>query len=346
MFSINQNFEKANYQLLGDNTIHQDSWCGAVAIDEIHDLLLVGHKFVIKVFQFKNGALNRLSLLFNHTDFVTSLSLMQKQSFFLSGSHDMKIVVMSVHLMSNPKYIIKLASHMNSITQVLSHPINKEMFMSSSKDHTIKFWRISSRISKKHCFQTINHHTQSVIKLSINEDGTTLISLGMDQLILVLTQQELCWVVKQKIHVSKEGPNILFITNEMFIFQPYQGFLKEQSPETIWVYKLKKENEQYSLFQNIKTSDTLQACIGSFPLFYNHQKKLLLFQNGNSLKIMKLQNLEKGEFTLEQVISFNKSLRINPLRFICGAISKDWQYLVTWDNTSFCLQVRKQIELE
>ncbi|CAD8200486.1 unnamed protein product [Paramecium octaurelia] len=255
MFSINQNFEKANYQLLGDNTTHQDEWCGAVAIDEKHDLLFVGHLFVIKVFQFKNGALNTLNLLFNHKDFVTSLSLMQKQSFFLSGSHDMKIVVMSVHLMSNPKYIIKLASHMNSINQILSHPINKEMFISSSKDHTIKFWRISSRISKKHCFQTINHHKQSVIKLSINEDGTTLISLGMDQLILVLTQQELCWVVKQKIHVSKEGPNILFITNEMVSYRnrapKLYGFISwKKKMNSIHYFKIQKQVTTSKLVQD------------------------------------------------------------------------------------------------
>ncbi|CAK62583.1 unnamed protein product (macronuclear) [Paramecium tetraurelia] len=339
MFSTNQSFEK-------ENTIYQDQWCGVIAIDEKYNFLLVGHKYAIKVFKLKNRALITLNLLFNHQDFVTSLSLMQKKSFFLSGSHDMKIAIISAHLMSNPKYIIKLASHMDSINHIVSHPIDQEMFISSSKDRTIKFWRIQSKISKKHCFQTINYHKQSVIKLSISEDGSTLISLGMDQLILVLMQQESFWIVKQKIYINKEGPNILFITNEMFIFQPYQGFLKDQSSENIWVYKLDKKNEQYSMNYSIQISDNSQGCIGSFPLFYNHEKRLLLFQNGNSLKIIKLYNLEKGEFNIEQVIFFNNSIQENPLRFICGAISKDWKYLVTWDNTSFCLQVRKYIGLE
>ncbi|CAD8051921.1 unnamed protein product [Paramecium primaurelia] len=347
MFTINQSLEKETYELLNDNTIYQNQWCGAIAIDENYNLLFVGHKFAIKVFELKNGALKQLNLLLNHSDYVTSLNLLQKKSYILSGSHDKQIVVMCTQLMSNPKYIKKLKGHKDTINCILPHPINEEMFISSSKDCKIKFWTFSSKHSRNHCYQTITEHKKSVMKLSINQQGNTLISLGMDKLILVLTQLEFFWVVKQKIYLNKLGPNICFITNEMFIFQPYQFFSEKHRSENIWIYAQDKKNQKYYSFQkDIQISDNTQNCIGSFPFFYNHQKRLLIFQNGNSLKIIKFQNLDQGVFNIEQIIIFSNKIQNNPLSFISGAISNDWKYLVTWDKTSFLLQVRKYVGIE
>lgn len=43
-------------------------------------------------------------------------------------------------------------------------------------------------------------------------------------------------------------------------------------------------------------------------------------------------------------MNFSNNVQNSPLSFICGAISTDWKYLVTWDKTSFLLQVRKYVE--
>ncbi|CAD8214409.1 unnamed protein product [Paramecium octaurelia] len=119
----------------------------------------------------KNGSFKN-QIYFSTIKILFNLKLMQKQSFFLSCPHEIQIALISSHTMSNPKYIIKLTSHMDSINLILSHPINKEIFITISKDCR-KENSISNQSfevylwSNKQRFQTFNNLGQNFFLSSI-----------------------------------------------------------------------------------------------------------------------------------------------------------------------------------
>ncbi|CAD8131261.1 unnamed protein product [Paramecium sonneborni] len=100
------------------------------------------------------------------------------------------------------------------------------------------------------------------------------------------------------------------------------------------IYELNNTNKQYS-----KTKDLIVKC-GSdgaclFPQQYIKQKCLLVNKNGQNINLIKRK--ENGDFITQQSIDFGTSS-------LFGIMSDNGEYLITWDDISKEIQIRKYQE--
>ncbi|CAD8165526.1 unnamed protein product [Paramecium pentaurelia] len=176
------------------------------------------------------------------------------------------------------------------------------------------------------CQQTIMDHNDEVYQLSFNQQQNRLVSCSYNGLILIIEQSEQNkeWIVKQKIKVEQYGYRVCFIDDNMFTFQPY-------GKEQMCVYEM---NNQFT-----KTKDITVKC-GSdftclFPQQYINAKFMLVSKNGEYVNIIRKK--QNGDLLTQYSIHFGTNR-------IYGAMSDDGQYLVTWDEKSKQIQIRRYQE--
>ncbi|CAD8102429.1 unnamed protein product [Paramecium sonneborni] len=344
----NQTF---SYELLPQSLTKQDAISHALAINSNNNLLLVSEEFNFKIFYFKDGSLKFLQKFYCPIlksnefaiNFINTLDFCkQKKQLFISGS-DTLITKWSFNLISSVKYIQRLEGQV-CIASLVIHPIKENIIISGSKLGSIYFWFDHQNYEGQPFSQTISEHIKCVVGLSINDDGSKVISAGKDGIILIiepnstseLDYSKCSWIIKQKIQVKPHGYRICFINNDSFTFQPY-------GQSQLHYYILL--NGQFIKDKEFQIQLNLEDCMYFFPQIYNKKKKILFNKCGNTLNILKYQELNKEEqllqyyqqFQLQQVILFNETF--NP--WIFGTVSEDGQYLIIWDGISRNIQVRK-----
>ncbi|CAK63538.1 unnamed protein product (macronuclear) [Paramecium tetraurelia] len=313
--------------------LKQESISHALAINQDNKLLLVSDEFNFKLFYFKDGGLKFLQNIrcpilkqeyTNTFNYINTLNFYKKKQIFISGS-DTLINKWSYNLISNPKYIQRLEGQ-EYISSLVIHPLKENIIISGSKLGSIVFWFDQPNYKRKPFLQVISEHIKCVVGLSINNDGSKVISAGKDGIILVMepiSSSEFIWIVKQKIQVQKHGYRICFINNDSFTFQPY-------GESQIHYYIL--VNESFIKDKEFQIQLNLEDCMYYFPQIYNTQKKILFSKCGNTLNILKHfefqteEQYKKSEqqFQLTQVIVFNEAY--NP--WIFGTVSEDGEYLI------------------
>ncbi|CAD8212577.1 unnamed protein product [Paramecium pentaurelia] len=176
-----------------------------------------------------------------------------------------------------------------------------------------------------------DYHTNYVYSLSLNEKQDKLISCSLDSQIFVIeySQNDQKWNVSQRIKVEQHGRRLSFINNNQFTFQPY---IQEQ----MHLYQINSRNQQYFKSKQITVKSGSLCCINQFPQQYLKCKCLLV--NKNSYHINLIRKLENGDFVTEQNIQFDHP-------HIFGQLSDDGEYLITWDQKSKEIQIRKCKEL-
>ncbi|CAD8116037.1 unnamed protein product [Paramecium sonneborni] len=193
-----QNDVKYNYKLF-ESQINQNQWCGAVAINQKNNFVLLDYnmlqedshlkmEFFIK--QILSQTIRMMCLLFKYTNQIIT-------------------------------YYIRIQQCKNCDCRYQFDGQSKDTLIAfiGYKDCTIKFWNISNYKLKNYCYQTFKAHKKPVLKLSMNKQGNQLLSLGIDKIILIMIQQESFWIIQQKILLDQEGPKVYFLTDEIFIFQ-------------------------------------------------------------------------------------------------------------------------------
>ncbi|CAD8155287.1 unnamed protein product [Paramecium pentaurelia] len=248
---------------------------------------------------------------------------MNKSNQFISASHDKQIIIWSIN--HNNQWISsqKLNGHSDWIFCLVLNK-NEDLIISGSDDKTIKFWQKKQQWL---CSQTITDHTDIVCGLSLNEQQNKLISCGYDKFILIIEQssQDYKWNVIQKITVEQYGYRLCFINDNVFTFQPY-------SKELMHVYEMSNTNKQYSKTKDILVKSDYNGCEVYFPQQYINSKCLLVNKNGYNVNLIRKN--QNDDFITLQSIQFGTN-------FLFGQMSEDGEYLITWDDKSNEIQIRK-----
>ncbi|CAD8137775.1 unnamed protein product [Paramecium octaurelia] len=313
------------YQLIQQNSIKQNEYCCAIAVNKDFSILVAGCYSQIKVFEFKQGNLKQVQLLSEHTYYVYTLNFMKKSDQFISGSSDSLIIIWGRNENNQWNCQSKLNGHTNTIYCLIIND-NEDLIISGSNDTTIKFWQKQNQWL---CSQTITHHNSRVFALSLNESQNKLISCGEDKLILVMEQSEQNqqWTVIQKITVEIKGLRLCFIDNNIFTFQPFEK-------EYMDIYEMSSTNKQFIKTKDIPVKDGLDQCF--FPQYFIKSKGILVNKNGLNVNLIKIKS--NTEFIIQQSIDFGT-------RATYGYMTDDGQYLITWDDNSKEYQIRIYQEL-
>ncbi|CAD8165548.1 unnamed protein product [Paramecium pentaurelia] len=327
------------YELLPEMTYKQKQWCYAMSFNHTRTLLALAANQDIKIFQFADGFMKQIQQLRAHSYLITTLNTLRSRQHLISSSEDTSIIIWSTNLLQNPKYLIKLKGHQSYINCLVVHPINENLIVSGSDDKTIKFWsnHISTQQLINHedqktwfCSQTINDHTSMVYGLSINQNGNKLLSCGNDNIILLLSSSnKQKWQVLQKIKVDKVGFRLSFITDNLFAFQVW-------ARKFILIYSISQVGRCIKQ-KEIVIKGEGATCMQYFPLIYNSAKQILISKNRQNINILSLKfSAQSNSYScdIEQNIDYGDFR-------IFGTMSDDGEFLITWDQNSQSIQVRK-----
>ncbi|CAD8127284.1 unnamed protein product [Paramecium sonneborni] len=343
--------------------------CRAIAINHDNSIMVAACESNIKVFQIIlplissseayptiriTASIRLIQLLKDkHSDFVSTLNFFKKSTSminsFISGSDDNTIIIWSP--INTSQFIIptqwiaqfKLREHTNCISCLILLTPTEDLIISGSYDKTIKFWTKSQTQQSLiwTCSQTINEHSSTVFGLSINQEGTKLLSCASDFLILIIegsTQSQ--WNIKQKIQVDQWGYRISFINNHIFTFQPIETAFQLQGSSHIHIYVYNSQKNLYLKQKTILVQGGNQACRPYFPQVYSTQANLLLTKNGcfvNLIKFIFSKINSDFQCYLEQAIDYGT---MN----LYGTMSDDGEFLITWDQKQNNIQILVQGE--
>ncbi|CAD8131380.1 unnamed protein product [Paramecium sonneborni] len=321
-----QQLNPFTYNLIQKNSIKQTEWCGAIAFNKDNSIVLVGCESKIKVFEFKQEQLKQTQLLKEHSKNVNTLNFMKKSSQFISGSEDSSIIIWSMN--ENNQWICKqkINGHSSYIYCLILNN-NEDIIISGSADKKIKFWMEQNEWK---CSQTITDHTSNVYGLSMNDQQNKVISCSGDKLILIIEQssKDQKWNVVQNIKVEQFGNRICFMNDDVFTFQPV-------GKEYMHIYEINNTNKQYSKTKDIVLKSRYQDYNCLFPQQYIKQKCLLVNKNADNINLIRTN--QNGHFITEQSIDFGTYN-------LFGSMSDNGDYLITWDEKSQEIQIRKYQE--
>ncbi|CAD8111320.1 unnamed protein product [Paramecium sonneborni] len=319
------NLQQFKYQIIKDYSIQEAQRCRAIAIKKDCSIVAVNCDKLIKIFQFKQGAMKQIQILNEHKNNVTTLNFMQKSNQLISGDYVGNIVIWQKNNNNQWNPSQKFKGHSDYINCLILNS-NEDLFISCSDDKIIKFWIKQNDWTYQ---QSITNHTGSVYSISLNDQQDTVISCGIDKMILVIEHSEQFkrWFVIYNITVDFYGKRLCFISNNLFTFQPNDG-------NQMHVYEMNSVSKQFTKTKEITINqgfDDWQL----FPQQYNKQKQILVNKHGEYVNFIK--KTEKDGFKVEQSIQFNTNE-------LFGQLSDDGEYFISWDGTSKQIQIRRYRE--
>ncbi|CAD8149829.1 unnamed protein product [Paramecium pentaurelia] len=327
---VKQEMKTLKYELI--DTI-QDEQINSFAFNQDASLMVGGYESSkIQVFEFKKGQLKMIQQLNFHKKSIYCQYFMKKSDGFLSGSCDKTISI--CYLNDNQKWDIKqrLEGHQGGINCLLMNR-NEDLLISSSDDMLIKFWIKDNDLWE--CSQTIGGHSSFVSSISLNTTENQLVSCSKDSQILIhqYDQEQKMWMVFQIIKIKQWGRRLCFINDQILVFQP-------EKREQMHIYQLDSIDKYF-----VKTKEVIvgvgserkknRGCFWFFPQQYVQQKQIVLNKNGCCVNLIK--KVENDEFATIQSIDFQTKV-------IFGRMTDDGEYLITWDDRSGSIQIRKYVD--
>ncbi|CAD8162608.1 unnamed protein product [Paramecium octaurelia] len=279
----------------------------------------------IIIYEFKQEVFKQIQILDQLLGNLYTLNFMKKSNQLISGDHQGNISIQSI----NNNYLWVCSQTIkwhNSNIRCLIVNKNEDLFISGSGDNTIKF---QVKQNEWICSQTITDHQSYVYSLSLNDQQNQFISCGYDKLILIIeySEQNRNWIPIQKINVDCYGIRLCFINNTLFTFQPTWN-------NSMHVYEMNSLSKYFTKTKDIIVNQGNDDTI-FFPQQYIKQKQLLLNKHDIYINIIRIK--QTGQFKLEQSIQFGNYR-------IFGSLSDDGDYLITWDEISKEIQIRKYTE--
>ncbi|CAD8107816.1 unnamed protein product [Paramecium sonneborni] len=330
-----KNQKKCNFELIPKNSIRLKKFCKGMAINKDNSILLIDSLFVIVIYTFKNGKINKLQLLQSDSLASSTSTFLNKKTYFISSSQN-SLILWSTTLLRSNKYIKKLEEHQNPICCIAIHPINENLIFSSSWDSIVKIWLLSSK--KNPCQQTIYVPTDRIIQLIINEEGNKLIVLGDNKKILILQQNGNLWINQYQVEVDQEINKICFINNNSFIFSSKQMVLYSRQAQNLQTYSLQDDILIYQFADNLLINECIHFFKPeTFPFFYDQKKQILLVVGLCNIYIVKYLNVNSGKLIIDQVIKYRDHQQSSS--FIFAFISKDGKYLMISDLIQFQIDI-------
>ncbi|CAD8198785.1 unnamed protein product [Paramecium octaurelia] len=313
------------YNLMKESSVKEEQSCRAMAFNQDCSVVFVGCNEQIQVYEFRQERLKKIQTLSVHESSVVTVNFIKRSNQFISGSEgDGQIIIWSLN--DNKEWFIsqKLNKHSTGIRCLIVND-SEDIIVSCGLDDKLVFWiKKNQWISK----QTIKK--QGVYGLSINQQQNKLISCVQEDQIAILefSISEKIWVTKQQIPLQQKGIRVCFIDDNQFTIQTYQNDILD-------FYEMKNKDE-FTKTKGIKVLKGQQDECPFFPLQYIKSQSLLVSKNCQYINI--LNNKQNGEFILQQSIEFQSSK-------LYGCMSDDAQYLITWDDVSKEIQIRKYQEL-
>ncbi|CAD8211465.1 unnamed protein product [Paramecium pentaurelia] len=307
------NLKPFSYEIIQANSIKQQEYCMAVAINKDCSIVAASCYQLIKIYDFNQGMMKQNQVLNQHQSDVATLNFMKQSNQLISGDNG-SILIWTYNNDNSWICSQNIKGHSDWIRCIILDN-NEDLFISSSDDKTIKFW-----VKKNEwiCQQTIQDHSSCVQQLSLNEQQNQVISCGEDSLILIIEQSQpnKNWIVKQKIQVDCCGLRLCFINNNLFTFQPAYGNM-------MYVYEMNSVNITINQGNEVGWL---------FPQQFIKKRQLLVNKHDKYVNLIRFT--ENSQFKVEQSIQFEKN-------HIFGQLSDDGEYLITWDETSKEIQIRR-----
>ncbi|CAD8191330.1 unnamed protein product [Paramecium pentaurelia] len=320
---VQQNIQSFKYTKLDKLSIQQSEYCYAIAINSDCSLIAAGSNSLINIFELKQETNKLLQILNEHQNAIFTLNFMNKSNSIISGSCDQSIKIWNRNQQLQWYCQQTLQGHSSFIYCLILNQ-NQDLIISGSDDTTIKFW-----INKNgwNCSQTIAVHTSNVSGLSLNNTQKQLISCGDDKSILIIENSDSIqckWNVIQQIRLEQSGYRLCFLNDNIFAFQP-------NSSKSMYLYEVDNITRRYTKIKNIEVKNG-NNCNYLFPQQYIQKKQLLINKNGTSINFLNVQL--NDEINLIQFIDFGT-------KSIFGQISETGELLITWDDKSKEIQIRK-----
>ncbi|CAD8215365.1 unnamed protein product [Paramecium octaurelia] len=104
------------------------------------------------------------------------------------------------------------------------------------------------------------------------------------------------------------------------------------NPINMHVYEMSSTNQQYAKTKYIPLKSGNLFCEDFFPQQYINLKCLIVNKNGNHVNLIRKN--QNPDFIAHQSIDFGH-------RFLMGQMSEDEEYLITWDDKSKEIKIRK-----
>ncbi|CAD8122655.1 unnamed protein product [Paramecium sonneborni] len=292
------------------------------------NIMIAGYENkLIKVFNFDKGNLQQIQQLNHHTNKVTCLQFINESSSFISGSSDKTIVIWEQDDQFQWKCQQQLQGHSQCISCLIVSKSGK-FIISGSLDTTIIIWKKVQNIWN--WFQTLQYHKKKIISLSLNHSENQMISCAHEETMIQIAtynSDTQFWTKTHIIKTNQWGLSLHFINETLFTFQPYNSKIFQ-------LYTKQNGKKEFFKIKDIQLNKSGQSII-SFPQIFNNTKSLLLLKNGPQIVIFRIT--QDQQFIIDGLINFYSDE-------IIGSITPDFQYLVTWDNQSKNLQIRKLVE--
>ncbi|CAD8068098.1 unnamed protein product [Paramecium primaurelia] len=295
--------------------------CSNIVMNQSSKLIMIAQIDYLSVYEFKNEQVYEVSKFYSgHDDYITKIYSMKHQNQFLTYSFGF-IQIWGKNIYGNWNCFQELPDI--NLNECLIVNEAEDLIILNS-DNVIRFYE---KINKWKLQQQLNVHSQQICTMSLNSEQNKLISSGYDNFICIMEKYENNqWILNQKIPLLFYGQALCFITNNIFAFQSKEG-------KNIQIYRF---NEQLHCFkcesetQVIGNSDNQEKI-----LIYNPEKQILFNKTNNYIHIIKVK--ENGELQVGQSINFYT----NQIGF---TLSQDGNYLITWDNYTNGIQIRKDLQ--
>ncbi|CAD8149856.1 unnamed protein product [Paramecium octaurelia] len=316
------------YSKLDELSIQQNEYCYAIAINSDCSLIATGSNSLIRVFAIEGKTIRLLQNLDEHKNAIFTLNFMKISNSIISGSCDQSIKIWNRNQQSQWHCQQTLQGHTSFIYCLILNQ-TQDLIISGSDDKTIKFWANQNGWNQS---QTIAVHTSNVSGLSLNCTEKQLITCGDDKLILIIENSDTFqskWNVVQQIKLEQSGYRLCFINDNIFAFQPNSSTFME-------IYQSDNHTRMYTKIKIVGVENG-NNCNYLFPQQFIKKKQILINKNGNKINFLHVS--PNNEINLVSFLDFGT-------KSIFGQISETGEFLVTWDDKSKEIQIRKLSSLQ
>ncbi|CAD8197969.1 unnamed protein product [Paramecium pentaurelia] len=322
---VNSNY----FQLNLKNLVKVEQICQGMDINKEGSLLLLDYLFVIAVFVFKNGLINKLQLLLQPQSIISNVLLfLNKKSYFISTSFN-SLILWSTNLIGSQKYIKKLEGSDDQILSIAFHPTDENIIFSGSSNKKINIWSISA--TKNPCQQTLNVPLRQIIQLQILQDGNKLVALGNIKQMIVMENKNNLWKVKQLIELKQQINQIQILSNNILMVSQNKSGLISDFAQNLQIFSFKDDTTLFSYPETLLINDCVQL-IKQVEFQNNKNKQFLLVICASNLYIIKFQNIDQGKMVVEQILNYQDLMSTSNLNI--QIMSSDGKYLIISDISS------------
>ncbi|CAD8167790.1 unnamed protein product [Paramecium octaurelia] len=121
------------YELIDQFKIKLHQRCGAIAISSDNNLVVIGCKSKLRIYQFQQQMLKLLQTLYSHTLDVNTLNFFQNLSNMVSGSEDKQIILWPLINGNSNKYINKYKGKNSQILCVVLNEREDQLISGTSE---------------------------------------------------------------------------------------------------------------------------------------------------------------------------------------------------------------------